>query len=553
MRRIILLLVLTLLLGTVRTNAKEVTADKAAEVAVMVLKQRVPGFSGQVGSVDAVSASGSKCYYIVNFTPRGWALIAADDAVNPILGYSSTGTFRKASQPDNLRGWLGNYADEIQRVIQRKDATRHKGWELPSIATRAAVGEIAPLIKVNWNQGSPYNKYCPKDAGGQSVVGCVAVAMAQAVSAMKYPSRPTGEFSYTSPKYGSLYINYDQEPTYNWNDIISGANGKDDVARLLYQCGVAVRMDYGVDGSGTQCSYIATALQRNFSYPTSVKFYSRSSYSGNWKQLIVNELQSGRPVCYSGQDIKKGYGHCFNLDGYDGNNMFHVNWGWGGANNGFFTIDGLKDATMDMDYTAMQGVVVGIRPPSNGPGNIVLSSTQVKEKQPIGTVVGKITVESEATNPSYTFSVRGPYSIILHKYTEAPFEIVNGELRTTKELNASDGDRRIEITVKNTSNNQELTQAFTISVVSSSASDVSLSSSVGMSYNKLTKEVTLSAKANVTYTVYSGVDNNVVASGELSTDGNSSVTLSTTEWEAENVIEFNRASETKRIKVKLAK
>jgi hypothetical protein len=116
-----------------------------------------------------------------------------------------------------------------------------------------------------------------------------------------------------------MYINYDKEPAYNWNNILSGANDRDDVARLLWHCGVAVKMNYGTDGSGTQTSYIPAALQRNFSYPNSVKFYSRKDFSNSdWNDLILNELKAGRAVAYSGYDPKKSYGHCFNLDGYNG-------------------------------------------------------------------------------------------------------------------------------------------------------------------------------------------------------------------------------------------
>lgn len=509
--------------------AKEVTRQVASQTALKAIRQQVPNFRGSVRSITPVSYEGVITYYVVNFAPRGWALIAADDAVTPLLGYSPTGSFSTQTMPDNCAGWISNYSHQIVRVVRSDNNTRHKGWmELGKapVHTRAASDAVAPLIKVNWNQGRPYNKYCPSNGSGTAVVGCVAVAMAQAMSVCAYPPRPVGDYSYSSSSFGTQHINYDNEPAYNWNDILSGANEYDDVARLLWHCGVSVQMDYGIDGSGTQSSYIATALKRNFGYPNSVTYYSRANYTGDWKELIVNELRAGRAVCYNGADLTKGYGHCFNLDGYDGNNMFWVNWGWGGQNNGYFPLDGLKDATMDMDYTAQQGVVVGIRPPSDRPNDIQLSNNIVQEKQPAGTVVAQITVSSEATNPTYEYSLQGPYSPILHDYIDVPFTIENAELKTTEELNASERQEwPIEITVRNLNNGGSYTKQFTIYVVSNEEATVSPASGVTLVYDRNTQLLVMNADRNVSYVIYAEPDDNILDEGELEEGGNVSFPL----------------------------
>lgn len=506
-------------------QAKEVTAAQAEQTALTVLKQKNPGFSGSVSSISIIDNDGTKCYYIVNFTPQGWALISADDVVTPILGYSITGKFQQNGMPDNIKGWLSNYQNEISRVIAFNDGTPHKGWAALSVMSRSTTDKVEPLITVNWNQSKPYNTYCPYNASGTALVGCVAVAMGQAMSVAKYPTHASGEYSYTSATYGSIYINYDKEKAYDWDAILSGANSKDDVAHLLYHCGVAVQMDYGIDASGTQTSYMPGALKRNFSYPSSVTYYSRSSYSGDWKQLIVNELKAGRAVCYSGVDVKKSEGHCFNLDGYDGNTMFHVNWGWGGADNGYFPLDGLKDASMDADFTSSQGVVVGIRQPSEAPSDITLSNSSVKEKQAVGTVVGTLTVQSEATNSTYEYSVRGEYSSILHDYVNAPFTIVNGVLQTTKELSKDDSSEwNIDITAKNSKNNSSITKSFTIYVTSASGTEDSPASGVTLAYDKEKKTLTITSTKAVSYALFTA-DDNVIGEGDISANGNASVSL----------------------------
>lgn len=455
---------LALLALTCMTTAE--AAEVSQQQAIYMAKTKV---SGDVSNVKTVACEGQKAYYVVQFAEGGWVLVSADDASYPFIGYSTEGIYQTEGQPENVKSMMDIYGRQVIENKQATDARRHAGWEQASLAKARANAEssdkIDPLIQVNWNQTGSFQKYCPGTGKNQAVVGCVAVGMAQAMSVAQWPSRPIGEFSYKCANYGQQYINYDNEPDYNWGDILSGANGKDDVARFLWHCGVAVSMDYGADGSGTQTSYIPAALMRNFSYPRSVKYYSRDGFSGSddeWKELILTELQEGRAVAYSGHDPKGNYGHCFNLDGYDGE-FFHVNWGWGGSNNGYFPLNGLKDAKMGMNYTDGQGVVVGIRPPSEKPSDIHLSSQEVQAGLPVGTLVCNVTVESEATNPVYKYELHGPYSARQHRYLSAPFEIVDNRLVTTEEL--EEGEEKVTITATNVSNGGSVERTFTIHVI----------------------------------------------------------------------------------------
>jgi hypothetical protein len=466
-KKIVLLIVALLPLGM---QATEVSKERAAATAKALMADRVDGFEGEVQSVKTVWYEGQKAYHVVQFAPAGWMLISADDQSSPLIGYSPDSVFpEEKDMPENMQGQMNWYSDQVVNNA-RYSGPRHIGWEeasRPAQARRyASADKVEPLIKVNWNQTGSYQKYCPKTNDGQAVVGCVAVGMAQAMSVAKWPDRPVGNFGYTHPTYGSIYVDYDAEPAYNWSAILSGANSKDDAARLLYHCGVSVKMDYGVDGSGTQTSYIAGALTRNFKYPQSVRYYSRSGWNDDdWRELIITELSEGRAVAYSGSDPKKHYGHCFNLDGFDGSSGFHVNWGWGGHGNGYFQLNGLKDLTMDAVYTDGQGVIVGVRPPSEKPSNIYLSSNTVAAMKPAGTPVGKISVESEAENPTYEFKVVGEYNVIFHTRMPAPFKVEDGYLVTTEELSMEDGaSRNIEITATNTQNKASVTRHFTIHV-----------------------------------------------------------------------------------------
>lgn len=457
---------------TIQGQATEVTSSKAAAVAKQMMLQKVDGFDDEVKDVKTVSYEGQASYYVVSFSKGGWALISADDMSSPLLGYSPDGTFETEGQPENMKYMLDIYSKQI-RDNARLNGSRHAGWEQASRPTgsdvrrapRRAATVVKPLIKVNWNQSGSYAKYTPDNV----VVGCVAVGMAQAMSVHQYPDSPQGYHAYVSANYGTLYVDYDKADPYNWDAIMTGANSKDEVARLLWHCGVSVNMNYAPGGSGAHESAIPGALKTYFKYPDVAAVYYRDSYEGNWKQLIIDEITNGRAVIYCGADPVKSYGHCFNLDGYDGE-FFSVNWGWGGAGNGYFSLDALKDNTMDTNYTSGQSAVVNVRPPSDKPSNIYLSKKVVAYSQPVGTVVGDVTVESEAKNPTYTFKVMGEYNVVFHTTMPAPFKVENGQLVTTEVLTEEDYGSEINITITatNTKNNGSVTRNFTIKLADAS-------------------------------------------------------------------------------------
>lgn len=444
--------------------ARPVTQAKVQEVLPrLILSKGLP--VGEPGSIEPFQFTQKTVFYVVNLQPEGWMLVAADDAVAPVLAYSPTGRFYTNNQPEALQSWLTGYAKQLVEIDPSEQLPANRLWTDVVYKSASSVAEesVEPLIKVKFNQSSPWNKYCPSDASGKAVVGCVAVAMAQAMTVPQYPDRPTGFYSYSCPPYGNLAIDYSAEPALNWNLIIAGTDGKDAAARLLYQCGVAVEMGYSASGSGTQTSKINSALRRHYSYPNSVKTYTRSSYTDDWENLIKNEILHGRAVVYAGNDGTSNPGHAFNLDGYDGNGMYHINWGWGGANNGYYGINNVKDG--QNDYTKGQQVIVGIRAPSVAPSDILISNLAIAPQKPAGTIVGAITIDSEATDPQYSFELKGPYSIFLHDYMPSSFYVEDGYLKSTRPFDLEDDQVPVSIKVTNTKNGLSYEKDFIIRVV----------------------------------------------------------------------------------------
>ena len=413
--------------------AVEVDAGRAQRFAIEFMSSMC-GESRSVLDMECISQDGHALYYIINMKPQGWVLVSAQDGVKPLLGYNPDGRFINNPEMTNLSAWMEHYTVQIADAIRDNDKPI-ANWDKPSrpVMTRAS-NVIEPLIKVNWNQGYPYNQFCPQDNDGRAVVGCVAVGMAQAMSVARWPLKPNGTFSYTHKKYGTLTINFDDAEPYDWDKIIAGEDNKVWVAHLLYHCGVSVSMDYGVEGSGSHTARVANALVRNFGYSsTTVTYVDKDSYTGDWSKLLLDELMAGRAIVYAGIDTKGGYGHCFNVDGYDGA-LFHLNWGWGGNGNGYFKIDGLRDKKMNMDYDSGHEVVIGVKRPSTAPLDITLSTTSLEAGKPAGTPLSKVNVKSEIED-MYTFKITGPLNFITHKYLSVPFKInFNKELVSTQSL-----------------------------------------------------------------------------------------------------------------------
>lgn len=140
------------------------------------------------------------------------------------------------------------------------------------------------------------------------------------------------------------------------------------VATLMLLCGQALAMDYTTDGSSAGSSIQAMALRRYFGYDETVRIVERNTFGTNeWESLIYTEIANGRPVLYGG--YSSGGGHAFVVDGYDGNGLFHVNWGWGGLGDSYFLLsilnpsnnDGIGSSSSMDGYSLGQTAVVGIQ------------------------------------------------------------------------------------------------------------------------------------------------------------------------------------------------
>ena len=348
------LLVLLLALGYSPLQAKRITQWQAQQQAYSFWGKQMPQ-KAKAKSRTATTASPSDAYYVFNNDAGGFVIIAGDDAVAPVLGYTSTGSFDAENLPDGLKDLLKSY--------ERQIAALGDNYVANQTATRAAFTGEKLLKTAEWDQNVPFNKYTPSNY----VTGCVATAGAIVMKHHGYPAKGTGSHSYT---WNGKTLTANFEHTYDWTSMPAKYDGTNDaafdgVARLMADLGVAVEMQYNEDGSGAYIGNLVTALQKHFGYSKLSHLMAIEDVGAEaWNRRLREEIDANRPVLYAASDPARG-GHAFVIDGYK-DESFSVNWGWGGYCDGFYQIGALNPESAGKPtgdkYNVGQSAVFGMEP-----------------------------------------------------------------------------------------------------------------------------------------------------------------------------------------------
>lgn len=348
------LLVLLLALGYSPLQAKRITQWQAQQQAYSFWGKQMPQ-KAKAKSRTAITASPSDAYYVFNNDAGGFVIIAGDDAVTPVLGYTSTGSFDAENLPDGLKDLLKSY--------ERQIAALGDSYQANQTATRAAFTGEKLLKTAEWNQMAPFNKYTPNNY----VTGCVATAGAIVMKHHGYPAKGTGSHSYT---WNGKDLTANFEHDYDWANMptkytVGNDEAFDGVARLMSDLGVAVEMKYAKGGSGASMEDLLTALKKYFGYSKYARLLAIADLGAEvWNDRLRAEIDANRPILYSAVDSNKG-GHSFVIDGYK-DESFSVNWGWGGYCDGFYRIGALNPETggkpLGDQYNLSQSAVFSLQP-----------------------------------------------------------------------------------------------------------------------------------------------------------------------------------------------
>ena len=329
-------------------------------------------------SVSSAVSPSATCYYVfANGEDKGFTIVSGDDRMPEVVGYSAQGTYDPDHLPANYVGFMKAYQETVEALL-KGDAQVSGGlaearqWR----AERAGSAAVAPLLDgIKWDQREPYNNMCPLYEGtNRSVTGCVATAMAQVMMYYQYPKKLKSTIeSYNTQTYGIQIPEISSGATYDWDNMLPDYSKSDynsaqadAVAKLMYHCGAAVKMDYGpLSGANVTPAILATY----FGYDADLmQDLTRTVFTlQQWMTLIDNELKAKRPILYSGQASDGG--HEFVCDGSDGKGLYHINWGWGGYQDGYFdltilqpTKGGAGSGSAVDGYNRNCSMIIGIAP-----------------------------------------------------------------------------------------------------------------------------------------------------------------------------------------------
>jgi len=440
------LLFIALLTGINLTNAGTITVNAAQTVAqnyynrhAVIQVQNPP-----LVYTEKTSGGDTAIYFIFNINLNdGFVIVSADDAALPIIGYSKTGHYDTTNISPEFAFHMNKYKQQILSIkannLQATTDIQNK-WQLwgniPAHNSLMTTIVVNPLTSTTWDQSPNYNALCP----GGSVTGCVATTMAQIMKFWNYPCVGTGSHSYCdctsggySQDYGTLSANFAH--TYNWSAMpnsVTSANN--DVATLMSDCGISVNMDYSPSGSG---AYVI-GLDNNTAEYAFINYFGYNSNTINgiyktnytdsaWIATLKIELNNSRPIQYAG--FGSSGGHTWVCDGYDSDNLFHMNWGWGGYDNGYFALNALNPAGTGYDFNSGDEALIGIQPAPApnlcAPANFTADKTV---SYPNGTIqftdasfgatswswnFGDGSAVSTLHNPTHSYTTSGSFNVTL--------------------------------------------------------------------------------------------------------------------------------------------
>ena len=367
-------IILTCFLGWNACFAQQRKMADVQHLADSILNQRPTGWGHKVKAraakterVIAASellSSVQDAFYVCDAGEDGFAIISADERMTPVLGFSHSSEFDPDDIPPGMRELLESYAQEYKAMMDgapHRYARRH---------IEDVQEQVGPLFTTQWGQSEPYNYRCPWWGEGRCVTGCVAVSTAQILNYYKFPHSGTGWIDYETKTYGiriqedlsSIVFSWPYILDYYWNG--APEESVNAISDLLYACAIAVKVDFGLDGSSASSYNQVQALVENFGYdPDIYEVYKNLMTTNEWQMIMVNELNENRPIAYSASSPTMG-GHSFILDGYkadeDAYPFYHVNWGWKGHLDDYFKLSSLE--ADDYVFSKSHSAVINIKP-----------------------------------------------------------------------------------------------------------------------------------------------------------------------------------------------
>ena len=384
MKKILLITILLSICFTLFSYTKASSFEKEKIISTF-LEYKNLNNKFQISDVEKIGNSRSSVASVYNLEPKGYIILSNNKDLYPVIAYSFTSNFKNSKDMFSLREFLKLdlqlRTEFYQKNKNAADENRHTWKNFKTILNRRTEFQQWPApqstqtdgwIETEWNQSGVLNNFCPLDNSGErSVVGCVATAMAQIIHYHEY----VGQVSFNdSDSYASgyswpyIWIDDDHEehdfPSFEelngyLDDLDSHYETEqnltnDDLAALNFACGISVEMSYSSEGSGTSTTLVPSALLNKFGYDSAqwIENTGNSFYTS-----LAEEMKNMRPIEMSIYHADWSAGHAINADGYNTDDYFHLNFGWGTSDNTcWYTLPyGMPD-----NYSIISGAAVNV-------------------------------------------------------------------------------------------------------------------------------------------------------------------------------------------------
>jgi len=385
-----------ILIFSISTNllADSVNKNLAKQIAKSKLIQlsKDSRFSIKTPLKSISNSENVQLFYVINLSPQGYIIVSGNTDLPPVIAYSFTNNYSDKSIKNNVleeiltadielrlkniskipedfinkRNMLWkefsdkNYQQNLNRSFQQwppEGSTPTGGW-----------------LEDNWTQNAPYNNFCPIDnvTGNRSIAGCPAVAMAQILNFLKTTQNTTFDdtddyyhnysgrqywidndcHTYDFPSFPEMNA-YLETLEYHFQNQIPLTD--DDKAVINFACGVAMHQVYTSTISGTFGVSQAFMGYEKFNF-SEIELLDENS--PDLYEKLSQNMMDAFPAHLAVIDPPHTMGHNIVVDGYNTDDYYHINFGWGGSYNGWYLIPD----EIPYGLTVIEGLIVNIFP-----------------------------------------------------------------------------------------------------------------------------------------------------------------------------------------------
>ena len=318
-------------------NAHVVTPKEAENIARKYIK--LPTKKATRGLSKQSGYSQNAPYYIYNDAQnKGFVIVSGTTEMGEILAYSNENALDTTNLYPGLAQLLNSYKMAFKAINTNN-----------AVETEAKKGvffakTVAPLLKTTWSQDAPYNALL-----GYNYTGCVATTISQVLKYHEWPVQGMGNISYVNTSDNRTLSGNLNLSQYDWANMLPNYDApvqatqaqRNAVAKLMKDVGLASGMQYHPGFAVATNQGAFDAFVKHFDYQATCVYQSTEGPSV-FADLLRQELVDGFPFYFYGATKDYKGAHAWVVDGFDDKGFFHMNFGWNGQSNGYYSLSALN-------------------------------------------------------------------------------------------------------------------------------------------------------------------------------------------------------------------